>query len=1050
MTVYARLHSYHSLLRAVVSPQELAGAVAKAGYQAAVLTDELSLSGAVSFYRTCREQAIQPILGISIPFSVNPSGGLVPVPQEGGTSQLGQMPVTSGNLSFLAQNDEGWKNLCLLLSRIKLDVPAQWQMEKNLNWLIKYAAGVVCLTGGMEGPFYPLLRDGNTAAAKSLLQSLQDTFGDALYFELNHQAPYAEDVFEQQISFARQQGIPLLAAHVQRVLQPDQTDLLRTLHAIRLNTDVNLIPSSLLREQDMVLLPLEKYQARFAAIPEALENWQRVCQSCTFELLNRQTYFPSPHLPEGKTPQMVLKEKAQQGLLKKYGNIPPAIQQRLDYELDVIQQKGYESIFLIVQEFLQYARKEGIVTSSRGSAASSLVAHCLDITSPDPIKESLYFERFLNPERSSPPDIDTDICSRGREKLIAYLFDTYGADYVAVVGTVNRLQPRSAVGSVAKAFGFPPERIRALSKRFPHRFMAHLSGQSGSWKKSFAEAIQQTRDPLEQKIFRQAMQLVDLPDHLSQHAGGVVITPFPVAERIPVQPSGSKNITITQFDHHDVEAMGLVKMDMLGIRGLTVLSDVAAQLYTWRRLEFDTPLAVLDAIPLEDEATEAIVHAGDTIGCFQIESPGMRSTLKEIGCKSIKGVMQALALYRPGPLQGGLHQSFIRRYRGLEAVVDLHPALSEILADSYGVILYQEQVLRIAHDIGGLSLSEADILRRAMSHFDPGKEMQTLKEKFILGVAQRHQMSLETAESIWQMMSAFAGYGFPKAHAASYARVAWWSAWCKAHHPAEFLCAVLANWGGYYAQQVYVNEARRKGIPIFGPSLHASEPEFGTRFPQGVPTLYMGFNQIQRLSGKTIERILELRPFSSFDHFLMQVNPARQELENLIQVGALTLFGNIPTLLHQSESQSNRRQQYSLALDQKSDLPDWTIQQKIDAQQKLLGINMLCHPLTMVEEQAARLGCMSIRSAKSSPAEKIRLAVMRQTWRRIRSQKKEMMAFVTLEDQTDMQDAVLFPAAYQRCQAVISDDGPFWVEGRFDQDVTRGDVVFLIEKAGKL
>jgi DNA-directed DNA polymerase III PolC len=1044
MTVYARLHSYYSLLKAVPSPAELVAEVSRAGYQTAVLTDDLSLSGAVSFYRSCLEYKLQPVIGVSIPCCDSPAGALVP------REDPPPAAVLSGNLTFLVKNETGWKNLSRLLSAVKMMDPAHWLTFAGLSWLHSYSEGLFCLTGGMEGPFYALLRDGKISLAQDLIIQLRQCFGDRLFYEIHHQAPYAGDVVKQQIAFARQHNLPLLAAHIQRVIKPEQAALLRTLHAIRLNTDINKAPPSLLHEDDMVFLPLEKFQARFADIPEALENWQKICHSCTFELLDKQYHFPVLKLPEGKTTQRLLREVAQQGLLKKYPILTESIQQRLDYELDVIHQKGFESIFLIVQDILQFARREGIVTSSRGSAASSLVAYCLGITSPDPIKERLYFERFLNPERSSPPDIDTDICSRGREKIITYLFDTYGEDYVAVVGTINRLQPRSAVGSVAKAFGYSSERIRMLTKRFPHRFMAHLGGTSTSWQKTFAEAIQQSRDPVEQKILRQAVQLVDLPDHLSQHAGGVVITPFPVAERVPIQSSGSKSITITQFDHHDVEAMGLVKMDMLGIRGLTVLSDVAAQLFTWRRKEFDNSLAVLDAIPEEDEATQAVVQAGDTIGCFQIESPGMRSTLKEIGCKSIEGIMQALALYRPGPLQGGLHQSFIARYQGKEPVVDLHPALSEILADSYGVILYQEQVLRIAHEIGGLSLAEADILRRAMSHFDPGKAMQTLKEKFILGVANRHQMTQETAESIWQMMSAFAGYGFPKAHAASYARVAWESAWCKAHHPAEFLCAVLANWGGYYGQQVYINEARRKGIPIFGPHLHASENEFTTRFPQGVPTLYMGFNQIQRLSSKTIERILVLRPFSSFDHFLMQINPARQELENLIQVGALNLYGNIPTLLHQMEGQSNRHQQYTLGLEQKTDLPDWTIQQKIAAQQKLLGINMLCHPLTLVEEQAARLGCVSIRSAKSSPVENIRLAVLRQTWRRIRSQKKEMMAFVTLEDQTDMVDAILFPAAYQRCQDVISSEEPFWVEGKFDQDTARGDVVFLIEKAGKL
>jgi DNA polymerase III subunit alpha len=1034
MKVYARLHSYYSLLRAVASPAALAAALAQQGYQAAVLTDTLSLSGAVAFFRACQAQAIQPIVGINLPFSYKIENNIFP----------------ESRLVLLVQNEAGWRNLCQLLSAIQFSEVQQQTLETLLPAMRRFNDGVICLTGGMEGPFYPLLKQGNQQAASDLLSMLRTIYNERFYYELDNQAPFPADMLETQVHFARSQQVPVLGAHVQWLLSPEQAELIPTLQAMRLNKDVNHLPPMLLKAEDTALLPYEQFERRFAFLPQALQNWQAICEQCRFSPLQEKTFFPSVDTPPGKSVFDVLKEKAYLGLRKKYEEASPAILQRLEYELSVIHQKGYESIFLIVQDILQYAYKQGIPTSSRGSAASSLVAYCLGITTPDPIKERLYFERFLNPERSSPPDIDTDICSRGREKLIAYLFEKYGAQYVAVVGTVNRLQPRSAVGNVAKALGCPPEKMRQLSKQFPHSFMAHFGGGSQTWIKEFEEKIRQSQSELDKKIYRQAMQLVELPDHFSQHAGGVVITPFPVAEWVPVQPSGSKNITITQFDHHDVEAMGLVKMDMLGIRGLTVLGDVAALLFTWRRLEFDSPLGVLEEIPDRDAQTEETINQGDTIGCFQIESPGMRSTLKEIGCRTMDGLMQALALYRPGPLQGGLHQTFIRRYRGQEPVTQLHPALSEILADSQGVILYQEQVLRIAHEIGGFSLAEADILRRAMSHFDPGKVMQTLKEKFIQGVKDQHDMDAGTADSIWQMMSAFAGYGFPKAHAASYARVAWLSAWCKTHYPAEFLCAVLANWGGYYGQEVYINEARRKGIPIHGPDLHSSEREFTTRYPQGEPTLYMGMNQIQRLTGRTIERILALRPFPSFEAFMMKVNPSRVEAENLIQVGACAMFGNIPTLMAQLNHQTRKQQQYALLLEQPEEVPDWPLVQKVKAQETLLGINMLCHPLELVAEPAARVGAVSIREAKTNPGETVRLAVLRQSWRRTRSQKRDMMAFVTLEDQTDMLDAVLFPAAYQRCQAVISAGGPFWVEGKFDRDETRGEVVFLIEKAGKL
>ena len=1041
MNVYARLHSYYSILRAVASPQALVNAVHQAGYQTAVLTDMLSLTGAVSFNKACKEKEIQPVFGITFPVKLN-------LPQSDNQSAAAyREPIVEGNLVLLVKNANGWKNLCQLLSAYQF-ATNDGKVFPYEKMLADHAGGLICLTGCMEGPLFNLIREGYMQEADDLLSKLRDWYGANLYYELQNQAPYAPDMLERQIKYARRNQMPLLASHVQWILQPEQAELIPTLHAIRLNTHVDHIPPYSFREEDTVFLSREQFDKRFAAIPEAIQNWQQVCETCDFELISGETYFPAVEAPPGITPFDVLTNKANSGLKKKYNNVTEELQQRLDYELRVIEKRGYESIFLIVQELLDYARREGILTSSRGSAASSLVAYCLGITTPDPIKERLYFERFLNPERSSPPDIDTDISSRGREQLIAFLFERYGDDHVAVVGTVNRLQPRSAVGSVAKAFGCSTEKVRQLSKKLPRRFMAHLQGRSGSWRKSIEEEIQGAQTPLDRKIFQQALQLVDMPDHLSQHAGGVVVTPFPVRDFVPIQPSGSRNITITQFDHHDVESMGLVKMDMLGIRGLTVLGDVASALYDWRRLEFDSPLDVLDDIPLQDEAVADVINRGDTIGCFQIESPGMRSTLKEIGCRSIEGIMQALALYRPGPLQGGMLQDFIRRYRGEAKVIDIHPALSGILADSYGVILYQEQVLRIAHEIGGFSLAEADILRRAMSHFDPGEVMQTLKEKFIKGVYERHQIEADLAEEIWNMMSAFAGYGFPKAHAASYARVAWWSAWCKTNYPAEFLCAVLANWGGYYSQHVYIQEARRKNIPVHGPDLHASAKEFVTRYPQGEPHLYMGFNQVQRLTRKTIKKIMQERPFKSFEDFMMRVNPARVEVENLIQVGACEMFGNIPTLLDQATKKIRKQQQYAFSLEMPTSLEDWSLQQKVAAQEQLLGINVICHPLELLRSQIKQMGAVDIQTAKANKTVTSRLAVVRQTWRRTRSQKKDMMAFVTLEDEHDMLDAVMFPAAFQRYQFIVGGNGPFWVEGRFDVDKTRGEEIFLIEKAG--
>jgi DNA-directed DNA polymerase III PolC len=560
---------------------------------------------------------------------------------------------------------------------------------------------------------------------------------------------------------------------------------------------------------------------------------------CAWELPIGEVHFPEIPLPPGETVTQVLRKKAESGAKKRYERITPQIQARLDHELEIIAKRGYEPIFLIVEELLNYARQIGVPFSSRGSAASSLVAYCLEITNPEPLGLNLFFERFLNPARTTPPDIDTDLCSRRRDLVIQHVFDRYGSDRVAMVGTINRFRPRSALGEVAKAHGLAVAEVRQLVNQLPYAGFQRLSKEE----KQNPFAGLKTAYPKFEKIFEEAQALLRQPRHLSMHPGGVLVAPGVITDWVPVLRSASKDFHITQLDLEGVEAFGLVKIDLLGIRGLSVLGDVAEMIYSWRQTEYQHAMQVLEQIPLEDADTTERVRNGQTIGCFQIESPGMRSTLKEIQAETANDIMAALALYRPGPLRGGLHDAFIQRFKGLEKVEHLHPILEPVLSESYGVILYQEQVLRIAHEVGGLSLADADLLRRAMSHFDPGEQMNTLRARFLEGF-QNKGVPAETAERVWEMMVAFAGYGFPKAHAASYARVAWQAAWCKSHFPAEFMAAVLANGGGYYSQRVYLSETRRMGLEVKPPHINHSAQRFSVRYPQGQAVLYMWLEQV--------------------------------------------------------------------------------------------------------------------------------------------------------------------------------------------------------------
>jgi DNA polymerase III alpha subunit len=408
-------------------------------------------------------------------------------------------------------------------------------------------------------------------------------------------------------------------------------------------------------------------------------------------------------------------------------------------------------------------------------------------------------------------------------------------------------------------------------------------------------------------------------------------------------------------------------------------------------------LDALDSIPENDPLTSEALRQGRTIGCFQIESPGMRLTLKEIQAKSVNDLIIALALYRPGPLTGGLKDAFVRRHRGEEEASQLHPALSPLLEDTYGVILYQEQVLRLAHELAGFSLADADLLRRAMSHFDPGKQMKTLQEKFIAGAHARHGIPAETAERVWELMAAFAGYGFPKAHAASYAQIAWRSAWCKAHYPAEFMASVLANWGGYYGQRIYLTEARRMGLTLRPPLVNYAQREFSSIRQGGQAILYMGLDQVRDLTRRTIGRIQKNRPFNSLEDFLARADPRPMEAENLARCGALEGFGSRPGLLHRIKGESRRRGQLSLfAVEAEGE--DWSLEERVAAQEAILGVGVDAHPLELVKDQIAEAGALNTLEAAERVGQKARVAGMRQTWRRTTTLRGDTIYFMSLED----------------------------------------------------
>ncbi len=1048
---HLHVHSCYSLLEGVPTPAQLVAAAAADDQRALALTDTNALIGAIEFYDACRASGVRPILGLELTVAP-PPGAFDPRP---------------GQLVLLAADLAGWANLCSLSTLAQTRPDRDPARGVSYDDLSAHHAGLLCLTGGHAGLAHRLLASGQPGAASRWLSQLRALFGDRLYVELAPAWPSAgRDSASLNVAVAeaaRGHRLPLVAANNVQTLTPDQAALQRTLTSMRTLVPLDRLAPEAAAPPGSHFLDARAMLRQFAAYPEAVGRTIEVAERCRLELPLGVPRYPEVPLPPGETTASALRQRAEAGAARMYGELTPAIRSRLDHELGVIGGQGYAPLFLIMEEIMDFARRTGVPTSSRGSAASSLVAHCLGITSPDPLRLNLYFERFLNPARASPPDIDTDLCSVRRDTVIRHVYAQYGEDRVAMISTIMRFRERSALREVAKAHGFDAAHCKLLADALPHRWWGPPGAARPSTAQDqrdpilagpFGELAQRFGDARHRLVFEQSMALLGLPRHLSVHPGGIVVAPGPLTDLVPCHLA-SKGVIITQFDLASIPRLGLVKIDLLGIRGLTVLGDLAP-LIAERQPAGDAvgtaagPLIALESIPGDDAATRDAVRHGRTIGCFQIESPGMRATLKEIGAQTIDDVMVALALYRPGPLTGGLKDSFVRRHNRQEAVAHLHPSLAPLLDDTYGVILYQEQVLRIAHELGGLTLADADLLRRAMSHFDPGQQMVTLQQRFIAGAAERHAVPVDVAERVWELMAAFAGYGFPKAHAASYAQVAWRAAWCKTHFPAQFMAAVLANWGGYYSQSIYLTEARRMGLALRPPHINHAAREFSVVNVNGETRLHMGLNQVRDLTARTIERLMRERPFASLADFLVRADPRPQEAENLVRVGALAGLGTIPALLRELTATAHAPGQMALFGLPPASEPEWSLAEQVAAQEELLGAGVSAHRLELVQDRIEKAGALTTVGAAARLGEKVRVAGTRQTWRRTPTTRGDYLYFMSLEDLEGMLDVVIFGDVYRRHKRAFDTGGPYIIEGTVELDPGRGEPAIRAERVWPL
>lgn len=1043
--VHLHTHSHFSFLEGLIDPALLARKAAEWEMPAIALSDHACLSGCISFYKACQEAGVKPILGLELDCSI-------PVELE---TRIPRGVAPQGVLVFLAQDLAGWRSLCRLSSHAFGDGVRQLPFEN----LAAENSGLICLTGGRASLLDHLLRTGQDELACEWLGWLNEAFRGNLYVELQKGAQIEDHYWALQLAATAQKlNLPAAASGDVFYQNAPEQPLQRLVTAMRHNSLVRDLNPESFAPSGAYLAPPDEMALRFLQFPQAVQATMEIAERCSVDLPLGTPHYPEIELEGPQTSWEALRQKAYEGAVERYGSVTPDLRERLEHELDVIRQSGYAALFLMMAEIINFTRREGIPFSSRGSAASSLVAYCLGITIPDPMRLNLYFERFLNPARATPPDIDTDLCSKRRDEVIQFVYQKFGARRVGMVGTINRFRRRSALREVAKAYGLPGDQVSDLVKSLPYRDWRSLRNSSEK-DSAYQPLLERYQQQPYAEIFEYAAKLIGVPRHLSIHAGGMVIAPGELTDLVPTMLA-PKGVVVTQFDLDGIEALGMIKIDLLGIRGLSVLGDVSKTLAGGDSRVVDTKLAhassplnasqILEGLPLDDQATAETLSGGKTIGCFQIESPGMRATLKEIQARTVDDLMVALALYRPGPLTGGLKQAFVRRHRGEEAVSQLHPALTPLLADTYGVILYQEQVLRIAHELAGLDLADADLLRRAMSHFDPGEQMRTLKEKFIQGAKLHSNVPGEVGERVWDLMAAFAGYGFPKAHAASYALVAWRAAWCKTHAPAVFMAAVLANWGGYYPQRVYISEAKRMGLEVRPPEVNYARREFSVSFVEGLPVLFMGLDQVRELTRRTQNQILGQRPFSSLDDFLARVDPRPVEAENLAKAGALRSFGSIPEALRRIRRGGWRGGQLSLfALpgqehsDQKE---DWDLEQRIRAQDLILGVSVDGHLLDLYNLQAQESGAVTTVEAAGLAGKRVRILGLRQGGRVVYGAQGQALHQMTLEDKEGILEVRLTSRQRRFLRGSYRGTPPILVEGTIYQDETSEDPYLLAEK----
>ncbi len=1078
--VHLHLHSEFSLNDGLIRLKPLVERAAELGMAAVAVTDFANLFGVVKFYRAALAKGIKPIVGMEVDIAEDCDD------------------ISRGRVVLLAQNRAGYRSLCRLSSRGYRAGWGRGSVRVRHRWIAEYSEGVIVLSGGHNGPVGGFIRTGRIDQARAELNWWREAFPGRFYLELTRTGRHGEDSYlHVALDLAASTETPVVATNDTRFLAREEYES----HEARVCIQEGYVLADPKRprnySQQQYLRSPDEMDALFADLPEALANSVEIAKRCNFQLTLGEYRLPEFEIPRGGTLEAYFRDSARQGLERRLDKLfdrsaadwdqrRAPYDERLNTELQVILQMGFPGYFLIVADFIDWARQNGIpVGPGRGSGAGSLVAYSLGITDLDPLQYDLLFERFLNPERISMPDFDVDFCMEGRDRVIEYVANRYGRNRVGQIATHGTMAAKAVVRDVGRIMSHPYGFVDRIAKLIPFELGVTLDKALLD-----SEELKNLYDQDEEvrAILDMGRALEGLARNVGKHAGGVVIAPTDLTDFTPIYCEEGSQSLVSQLDKDDVEAVGLVKFDFLGLRTLTIIDWAVDTVNRVSASAGRAPIAIAD-IPLDEPAAYSLLKRQQTTAVFQLESSGMKDLIRRLQPDCFEEIIALVALYRPGPLQSGMVDDFVDRKHGRAAVAYPHPDLEPILRSTYGVILYQEQVMQIAQVLAGYSLGEADLLRRAMGK-KKAEEMAKQRAIFTDGCTSRG-VEEAIATHIFDLMEKFAGYGFNKSHSAAYALVSYQTAWLKAHHPAAFMAAVLSSdMDNTDKVFVFIDECRDLGLKVQPPSVNDSELRFtvGSR-----GQIVYGLGAVKGVGKSAVDAILEERrgkaPFSDLFEFCRRIDlqrANRRVLESLICAGALdclnvgraTLMASLPEALKTAEQHSKNRETgqtdlFGLSAANDSEggrerlasvsVPEWDEQQRLAQEKQTLGGYLTGHPVERHLEEFAQftsgrlaevveLGNRELRGGGGGRRRREKPVVVAGlvVESRVRfSQRGGRMAFVTLDDRSARAEVRLFGEVFERHRERVIVDTIVVVEGAlvFDEfsDSVRLNVARLMD-----